>query len=92
VRRTGGLADTVFDVDHDAQRARAAGHDGTNGYAFDGTDAPALEYGLDRAIAAYYGDRAAWEALRGRCMASDWSWYGPALDYITLYWKAAGGR
>ena len=25
VRRTGGLADTVFDIDHDEERAAAAG-------------------------------------------------------------------
>jgi starch synthase len=91
VRRTGGLADTVFDVDHDEQRALAAGYE-TNGFSFDGTDPPALDYGLNRAISMFYSDRAEWDALCGRCMSADWSWYGPALDYVTLYWKVQQGK
>lgn len=47
VRRTGGLADTVFDVDDDEGRAQAAGME-TNGYIFEGTDATALDYALNR--------------------------------------------
>lgn len=47
VRKTGGLNDTVFDVDDDKERAAAAGM-GTNGYSFEGTDPGALDYGLNR--------------------------------------------
>ena len=47
VRKTGGLNDTVFDVDDDQERAAAAGM-GTNGYSFEGTDPGALDYGLNR--------------------------------------------
>ena len=47
VRKTGGLNDTVFDVDDDKERAAAAGM-GTNGYSFEGTDPSALDYGLNR--------------------------------------------
>lgn len=47
VRKTGGLNDTVFDVDDDKDRAAAAGM-GTNGYSFEGTDPGALDYGLNR--------------------------------------------
>ena len=47
VRRTGGLADTVFDMDDDAERAAAAGIP-QNGYSFEGTDAAALDYALNR--------------------------------------------
>ena len=47
VRKTGGLNDTVFDVDDDKERAVAAGM-GTNGYSFEGTDPGALDYGLNR--------------------------------------------
>ena len=49
VRRTGGLRDTVFDVDDDQERAAEAGVE-VNGFSFDGTDEGALDYGLDRAI------------------------------------------
>ena len=47
VRKTGGLNDTVFDVDDDKERAATAGM-GTNGYSFEGTDPGALDYGLNR--------------------------------------------
>ena len=47
VRRTGGLNDTVFDVDHDAERAAAAAFP-TNGFSFEGTDAAGLDYALNR--------------------------------------------
>ncbi|XP_038690826.1 starch synthase 3, chloroplastic/amyloplastic isoform X2 [Tripterygium wilfordii] len=38
VRKTGGLYDTVFDVDHDKERAEAQGLE-PNGFNFDGADA-----------------------------------------------------
>ena len=37
VRKTGGLNDTVFDVDDDEERASSQGMV-TNGYNFEGTD------------------------------------------------------
>ena len=53
-------------MDHDAARAAwemfgsvdgdADGVDGRNGYTFDGTDAGALEYALDRALNSFYND------------------------------------
>ncbi|KDD76564.1 hypothetical protein H632_c181p4 [Helicosporidium sp. ATCC 50920] len=84
VRATGGLKDTVFDLDHDTERARAAGHE-PNGFVFEGTDAPGVDYALNRALSLWYTDRAAWDALVARVMAIDWSWATPALDYIELY-------
>ena len=47
VRKTGGLNDTVFDVDDDKERASASGME-TNGYSFEGTDTGAMDYGLNR--------------------------------------------
>lgn len=47
VRKTGGLNDTVFDVDDDVERAAASGME-TNGYSFEGTDAAGLDYALNR--------------------------------------------
>jgi hypothetical protein len=47
VRKTGGLNDTVFDMDHDVDRATAAGME-TNGFSFEGTDASGLDYALNR--------------------------------------------
>lgn len=47
VRKTGGLADTVFDVDHDVERATAAGYV-PNGFSFEGINTAALDYALNR--------------------------------------------
>lgn len=47
VRRTGGLADTVYDLDDDEERSAAAGIP-RNGFSFEGTDAGALDYALNR--------------------------------------------
>jgi len=98
VRATGGLRDTVFDVD--TERARAAweiygstdaegdGVDGTNGFSFEGTDEGALNYALDRALDAWYNDRGWFHGLGQRAMRQDWSWNRPAIDYLELYHAA----
>jgi starch synthase len=95
VRHTGGLRDTVFDVDFDKARAawdvygssdwQRDGLDATNGFAFDGTDPGALDYALNRAIDAWYNNREWFHGLQKRVMEQDWSWNRPALDYIELY-------
>ncbi|KAI8475202.1 MAG: hypothetical protein J3K34DRAFT_517637 [Monoraphidium minutum] len=98
VRHTGGLRDTVFDVDTDKPRAawEVAGSsdadtDGpgcTNGFAFEGTDAGALDYALNRAVDAFYNDKPWFRSLQARVMTMDWSWNRPALQYIDLYYAA----
>jgi starch synthase len=64
------------------------GVDATNGFAFDGTDAGALDYALNRALDAYYNDRAWFHSLQRRVAEQDWSWNKPAVDYISLYFAA----
>ncbi|CAL8472333.1 g11876 [Coccomyxa elongata] len=87
VRKTGGLNDTVFDVDDDVARATANGMV-TNGYNFEGTDPAGIDYALNRALTAWFSDREGWGQLVHRVMEQDWSWSEPALDYIELYYKA----
>ena len=58
VRKTGGLNDTVFDVDDDDERASSQGMV-TNGYNFEGTDAGGVDYALNRALAAWNNDKKA---------------------------------
>jgi starch synthase len=99
VRATGGLRDTVFDLDNDKERAawevdgstdyKATG-DQTNGFSFDMTDTQGLEYALDRALDSYYNDKKWFRSLQERIMRQDWSWNRPALDYIELYYAAIG--
>ncbi|XVE87777.1 hypothetical protein DITRI_Ditri19aG0015400 [Diplodiscus trichospermus] len=47
VRKTGGLYDTVFDVDNDKARAEAQGLE-PNGFSFDGADSAGVDYALNR--------------------------------------------
>lgn len=42
-----GLYDTVFDVDHDVERAKAQGLE-PNGFNFEGADSAGVDYALDR--------------------------------------------
>lgn len=51
-----GLYDTVFDVDHDKERAQAQGLE-PNGFNFDGADAGGVDYALNRyKLAIHFGD------------------------------------
>lgn len=87
VRRTGGLADTVFDLDDDCERAAAEGQI-PNGFSFDGTDSNALDYALNRALTYYFDHKEDWQDLTQRIMRQDWSWDSPALDYADAYYLA----
>ncbi|KAK7245860.1 hypothetical protein RIF29_40713 [Crotalaria pallida] len=87
VRKTGGLYDTVLDVDHDKDRAQAQGLE-PNGFSFDGADAGGVDYALNRAISAWYEGRDWFNSLCKRVMEQDWSWNRPALDYLELYHAA----
>jgi starch synthase len=79
VRRTGGLADTIFDADDDP----ATG----NGFSFGPAEPGALLDACRRAIAAR-ADPARWRAIQARAMASDHSWRGPAREYVAAYRRA----
>jgi len=77
VRRTGGLGDTVFDVDADAERG--------NGFVFDGADEAELDGALDRAL-AYYTDKPEWWAKQSaKNLREDCGWQSSAADYVSLY-------
>eukprot|EP00210_Caulerpa_lentillifera_P007095 g6788.t1 len=87
VRKTGGLNDTVFDVDTDIERATDKGVD-TNGFNFEGVDEVGMDYALNRALGFFFNDRSSWNELCQRVMQQDWSWSIPAMDYLQLYFKA----
>jgi len=79
VRRTGGLADTVTELDP----ARRAG----TGFIFDAFSVEALLDAVRRAASAYR-QPALWKALVKNAMAEDFSWEASAREYVTLYGKA----
>jgi starch synthase len=83
VRRTGGLADTVREVDP----ARRTG----TGFLFDAFTAEALVETVERAAAARR-DPVLWAAVVRNAMAEDFSWDASAREYVTLYRKAMKAR
>jgi starch synthase len=83
VRRTGGLADTV----HEVEPGRRAG----TGFLFDAFAAEALVDAVRRASAAHE-DPARWAAIVRNGMAEDFSWDASAREYATLYRKIIKAR
>jgi starch synthase len=84
VRRTGGLADSVVDVDE-----RPA--EGT-GFVFDDATPAALVAAIVRA-GELRADAVAWAALRDRGMAVDFNWdSGSAPRYLEMYRRAIAIR
>jgi starch synthase len=75
VRATGGLRDTVVDVDSP---------EGGTGFVFEGARPQDLESALRRAL-ALYPRRRKWVQVQRRGMAQDFSWAGPAREYRQLY-------
>lgn len=85
VRRTGGLADTVVDVDERPG-------EGT-GFVFDEATPAALVAAVLRASRLRAADPAAWAGLRRRGMAVDFNWVtGSAPAYLEAYHRAIAIR
>jgi starch synthase len=76
VRATGGLADTVRDVDADPEVG--------NGFSFAPYEPEALLAALRRAL-AHYADREFCHTLVARAMAYDSRWSASARAYTDLY-------
>lgn len=80
VRRTGGLADTIRDVDVTAEEGAVPG----NGYVFEEATQEALLAAAARATRRW-ADPDRWIELVRRGMAEDHSWSRPARLYEQLY-------
>jgi len=74
VRATGGLRDTVQDVD-----------EGGNGFVFHEYTAEAMLGALARAVKLWREDRKALLALRRKALLGDYSWDRPARQYLAVY-------
>jgi len=83
VRRTGGLADSVFDP-RDGDKA-------SNGFVFEEYTPEALWDAITRALSAYE-DRASWKKLMRRGMSCDFSWQVSVQKYLELYRRALARR
>ncbi len=84
VRRTGGLADTVIDVNPATIAARTA-----TGFAFDEIAACGLLSAVGRAM-ALYNEPLAWRRLQQQGMARDFGWNTKAITYAELYREVTG--
>jgi starch synthase len=85
VHRTGGLADTVVDIDGDPKNG--------NGFVFDAYTAEALADAVKRAARTFQGaGRSKWRAAMKRGMAADFSWEKSALEYDRLYETVSRAR
>jgi starch synthase len=81
VRQTGGLKDTVKELDPSTG-------DGS-GFTFTSYDSQALLGAIKKALAVY-NQRDAWSALVKKVMEFDYSWTRSAEDYVELYQRALG--
>ncbi|XP_047307945.1 glycogen synthase-like [Impatiens glandulifera] len=79
VRKTGGLADTVFDLDDESKSNMA------NGFVFEGTDEGSLTHALDRAFLYYQKKPDEWNDIVKRVMTIDNSWNNTAGKYVHVY-------
>lgn len=73
VRKTGGLADTVFD--------------GENGFLFGPSTEGALEEALERALSLWRHEPKKWRRIMEHGMTIDYSWKKSAEEYLALYRK-----
>ncbi len=84
VRRVGGLADTVVDVDPGSLASGRA-----TGFVFDLAVPSAFERCVRRAQASFE-NKAQWRALTHNAMSLSLGWAGPAQAYLDLYAAARG--
>jgi starch synthase len=80
VRKTGGLADTIVDVDFSKKPMEER-----NGYVFDTPDARGIDSALDRAIHYWFEEPDHWRQLMLNGMKIDFSWNTSSDIYLDLY-------
>lgn len=87
VRATGGLADTIVDVNETTLTNGTA-----TGFRFAAHAAWALRETVERAVGVYRHQPQTWRQIQQAGMAADWSWSRSAAEYERLYYQLAGVR
>ncbi len=82
VRKTGGLADTIVDVDDESRPFEER-----NGFVFEKATPKGFNTALDRAIGYWFDEPLMWRKLMLSGMHMDFSWKKPAQEYLALYEK-----
>jgi starch synthase len=80
VRRVGGLAESVVDIDDAARAERPA-----TGFAFDQPTGDAMDEAMDRCLHTYRASTEAWHQLQANGMAGDFGWERSARRYLDVY-------
>jgi starch synthase len=83
VRATGGLDDTI--EEWDAKKGTGTG------FKFEGLKSKDLLAEIDRAIEAFR-NKTSWTQLMRNGMARDYSWSGPAKEYVQVYEEAVNRK
>ncbi|XP_010439884.1 PREDICTED: probable starch synthase 4, chloroplastic/amyloplastic [Camelina sativa] len=83
VRKTGGLNDSVFDIDDDTIPAQFQ-----NGFTFQTADEQSFNHALERAFNHYKNDEDKWMRLIEKVMSIDFSWGSSATQYEELYTRS----
>jgi len=86
VRATGGLADTVVDVNEKTLAAKTA-----NGFVIHDSMPHTLWLALERATRCWH-DRRLWRSIQQNGMRRDFSWEHAAHEYVNLYRDAIDAR
>ena len=82
-RKTGGLADTVFDSDD-----TSIPKEGRTGFCFETADRGGVEYALQRVFETFRNEPAKWDSLIKNGVSCDFSWKKAALTYQKIYFLA----
>lgn len=80
VRKTGGLQDSIHDIDYGQCDESLR-----NGFVFNNPDFSGVDSALDRAMKLWFDDSEKWNAIVGRSMEIDLSWNKPAQIYLETY-------
>lgn len=83
VRETGGLKDTVIDIDEDPENG--------NGFTFKELTPKAFINALGRAVNVYRNNPELWLNMVIRGLKTDFSWKKSAVEYLKLYNEALKG-
>ena len=80
VRTTGGLADTVFDIDTSQRPIQER-----NGFTFEHPTHGGIDWALNRAINCFQNDQKRWQSIVEHGLKMDFSWARSAREYSELY-------
>lgn len=80
VRATGGLADTVFDIDTSQRPTEER-----NGFTFEHATHGGIDWALERAVNCFKTDQKRWQSLMQHGLKMDFSWGRSAKEYSGVY-------